>query len=160
MLKKAARSCDAMEVADIGRRCQAYRTFLETLSPANLAMLPRLVSPTVRFRDPIHDVRGVENVKRIYASLFDLVDDPRFTVTHCACADDICFLRWHFTCRPRLFGKGHPWILDAVTALHFDAQGRVVEHVDYWDAGQYMYERFRVIGPIFRFFRKRRMRAS
>ncbi len=141
-------------------RCRAFKEFLETLSPSSLSALSRLVAPNIRFRDPIHDVRGIENVKRVYAGLFDIVDAPRFIVTHCACAEDVCFLRWHFTCRPRLLGKGHPWIVDAVTTLHFDAQGRVVEQFDYWDAGQYMYERFRVIGPVFRFFRKRRMRAG
>lgn len=139
--------------------CQAYRTFLETLTLASIPTLGRLAAPNMRFRDPIHDVRGVENVKRIYAGLFNVVDDPHFSVTHCACTEDLCFLRWHFTCRPRILGRGHPWIVDAVSAVQFDSQGRITDQVDYWDAGQYMYERFRIIGPVFRFFRKRRMRA-
>lgn len=142
------------------QRCQAFKTFLETLTPASVASIGRLAAPNMRFRDPIHDVRGVDNVKRIYAGLFEAVDDPRFVVTHYACTEDLCFLRWHFTCRPRTFGKGHPWIVDAVSAIRFDAQGKITDQVDYWDAGQYMYERFRVIGPVFRFFRKRRMRAG
>ena len=125
-----------------------------------MAKLGKLSSPDIRFRDPIHDVKGIENVKRVYLRLFDMVDSPRFTVTHAACAEDMCFLRWHFTCRPRLFGHGHPWIVEAVTSLRFDSLGRVLEQADYWDAGQHLYERMRMLGPIFRFFRKRRMRVA
>ena len=144
---------------DLLPRCLAYKAFLETLTLANVDGLTELVRPAVRFRDPIHDVRGVDQIIRVYARLFDAVDDPRFIVSRYACAEDVGFLRWHFTCRPRILGKGHPWIVDAVTVLTFDEQGKVVDQVDYWDAGQNMYERYRVIGPVFRFFRKRRMRA-
>jgi hypothetical protein len=137
----------------------AYKTFLETLTPSGVGGVARLVAPDVRFRDPIHDLRGVDNLRRVYAGLFEVVDDPQFVVTDCATTGTVSFLRWHFTCRPRLFGKGHPWLLDAVTVVQADAHGRIADLVDYWDAGQYMYERFRVIGPVFRYFRKRRNRV-
>ena len=138
-------------------KCGEFRSFLETLSRSSVAKLGKLMAADIRFRDPIHDVKGIEKVQRVYLRLFEMVDNPRFTVTHSACTDDLCFLRWHFTCRPRLFGHGHPWIVEAVTALRFDQAGRVREQADYWDAGQYLYERMRMLGPIFRFFRKRRM---
>lgn len=140
--------------------CQDFRLFLENLSRSSVGMLGKLLSPEVRFRDPMHDVKGIDEVKRVYLRLFDMVDSPRFRVTHSACAEDLCFLRWHFTCRPRLFGRGHPWIVEAVTALRFDPAGRVVEQADYWDAGQYLYERLHMIGPLVRFFRKRRTRPT
>lgn len=139
--------------------CQAFKAYLENLSPDTVGGILSLAAPDIRFRDPIHDITGVNRLKRIYESLFETVLDPRYTVTHLACDQDLCFLRWRFACQPRLFGAGHPWTLEAVTTLRYDRAGLIREQVDHWDAGQSIYERVRGVGPVLRYFRKRRMRA-
>lgn len=134
---------------------QAYRGFIETLSPATLRQLDELAAPGLHFRDPFNDTRGVEAAKQVMARIFREVDDPRYVVTHVACDGDTCFLRWKFTCRPRRSGRGHPWIVDGVTEVRFNDQGKVMEHVDYWDSGHYVYERIPLFGYAVRFIRKR-----
>lgn len=137
------------------QRCAAYRRFLETLSPAALDRLDEVAAPNIHFRDPFNDARGLPRVRQVFAALFRDVDEPRFRIVHSACSGKVCFLRWHFTCRPRTLARGHPWLIDGVTELHFDDGGRVVEHLDYWDSGHYVYERVPLFGLLIRFIRKR-----
>ncbi|MBY0431578.1 MAG: nuclear transport factor 2 family protein [Rhodospirillales bacterium] len=137
------------------RACRSYRSFLEGLSPAGIHILDDIAVPHVKLRDPFNDAYGVEEVKKVFLALFEDVDAPRFTVTHSACSGNVCFFRWHFTCRPRLHGKGHPWLADGVTEIHFTEDGRIIELVDYWDAGRYVYERIPVLRLFIRWLRKR-----
>lgn len=140
---------------DLDEARRRYRGFLESFSPDTLDELDRLARPDIHFRDPLNDTHDVALMKRVFARRFRDVDDPRFIVTHQAADADTCFYRWHFTCRPRLNGKGHPWIIDGVSEVRFDADGLALEHIDYWDAGHYVYERIPLFGYLIRWLRKR-----
>lgn len=133
----------------------AWREFLETLQPHNIGRLDRLAAPDIHYHDPFVDARGLANVKRVYAKMFDHIEDPRFTITHCADDGDTSFLRWHFTCRPKSIRLGLPWICDGVSEVHFDADGRVTEYVEHWDAGEQVYEKLPVLRTIIRVVKKR-----
>jgi steroid delta-isomerase len=135
--------------------CHRYRGFLEGFSLSGLDCLDDLARPDIHFRDPLNDTHDVGGMKRVFARRFDEVDDPRFIITHQAADGDTCFFRWHFTCRPRRSGRGHPWIIDGVSEVRFAADGRAVEHIDYWDAGHYVYERIPLFGYLIRYLRKR-----
>ncbi len=134
---------------------RAYRSYLETLSPATVRKLDQLAAPGMHYRDPFNDTHGIEPTKQVMIRIFREVDDPRYVVTHAALDGDTCFYRWKFTCRPRVSGRGHPWIIDGITEVRFNDQGKVIEHVDYWDAGHYVYERLPLFGYLIRFLRKR-----
>lgn len=140
---------------DVETASSRYRRFIENLSPDTVQQLDELAAPAIHFRDPLNDTHGVDSTKRVLVRIFREVDDPRYIVTHAAIDGDTCFYRWRFTCRPRMSGRGQPWIVDGITEVRFDDQGRVVEHVDYWDAGHYLYERIPLFGYLIRFLRKR-----
>lgn len=136
-------------------RCQPWRTFLETLHPDGMGRLDQLAAPDIHYHDPFIDARGLPNVRRVFARVFEDIEDPRYTFTHTACDGDTCFLRWHFTCRPMSIRRGLPWICDGITELHFDPQGRVLAHWEHWDAGEQVYEKLPVLRTIIRLVKKR-----
>lgn len=136
-------------------RCHAWRDFLETLQIDSISRLDQLAAPDIHYHDPFVDVRGLANVKRVFVKMFDDLDAPRFTFTHCACDGDTCFLRWHFTCRPKTIRMGLPWICDGVTEIRFDTEGRVLAHIEHWDAGEQVYEKLPVLRAIIRLVKKR-----
>ena len=140
---------------DLAAAFLRYRGFLESFSREGLDQLDNLARPDVHFRDPLNDTHDVLGMKRVFAQRFHDVDDPRFIITHQAADGDTCFFRWHYTCRPRLSGRGHPWIIDGVSEVRLGPDGRAVEHVDYWDAGHYVYERIPLFGYLIRYLRKR-----
>ncbi|MGE5547855.1 MAG: nuclear transport factor 2 family protein [Solirubrobacterales bacterium] len=137
------------------RPWRAYRRFLEGLSPAAVDRLDSLAAPDIHYHDPFVDARGLAQVKRVFRMMFEDIEAPRFTFTHSACDGDTCFLRWHFTCRPKSIERGHPWVCDGITEIRFDANGRVIEHVEHWDAGEQVYEKLPVLRAVIRLVKRR-----
>ena len=62
-------------------------------------------------------------------------------------------MTWRFDCVIR----GRLWQIEGSTHLVFGADGRVVEHRDYWDAAEQLYEKLPLIGGVLRLL-KRSMR--
>lgn len=123
----------------------------ETLKPATVDSLATLYADDARFRDPFNDVRGRAAVARIFSHMYSQVDAPRFEVTSSQCVADTAWLEWvmHFEMR------GRPQAIVGATRLLFDAQGRVTDHRDYWDAAQELYEKLPLIGSVLRALRRR-----
>ena len=121
-----------------------YRQYLETLSPETLIKLPEYVSSDIRFRDPLNDVRGVDAMSRVFKHMFEHARDIRFEVRNLASDGTVCLISWHFDAY--LFDK--PWQFDGTSVIRFAEDGRVFEHIDYWDVGRDFYERIPLIGRL------------
>ena len=139
-------------------RMDAYVAFFETLSPETLPHLVDLAAPDVRFRDPLNDVVGVAAMTAILEAMFHELDEPRFRVSHRAYAGQTLLLRWRFDARTRRGRFG----FEGMSTIVFGADGRVAEHLDYWDAGAAIYERVPLIGRMVRLIRRRlgRLRST
>ena len=129
----------------------AYAAFFESLTPARLGELEALCAPSVRFRDPFNEVHGVAAFRAVLATMFADLEAPRFAVGDRACSGRVCYLRWSFTARTR----GRPLSIEGMSEVHFDASGRVLAHVDHWDAASQLYERLPLLGPVLRLVRRR-----
>ena len=130
---------------------ERYRQYLETLTPETLTALSGYVTEDVRFRDPFNDVHGVDAMTAVLRHMFDNVDGIRFRVTRISHEDDGCLMTWHFEGNLR----GKPWVFDGSSAIRFAADGRVCEHIDYWDATSAFYERLPIIGWLLSRLRRR-----
>ncbi|MEQ8228160.1 MAG: nuclear transport factor 2 family protein [Rhodospirillales bacterium] len=128
-----------------------YRQYLESLTPEALGRLGDYVSSDVRFKDPFNDVHGVDAMARVFRHMFETVKDIRFHVTHAASTGNICLMAWRFEGRI----GGRPWAFDGTSVVTFAADGRVSEHIDYWDAARDFYERLPVIGWLLARIRRR-----
>jgi hypothetical protein len=130
---------------------KSYAAFLESLTPETLANLKSRVTENVRFKDPFNDVRGADAMIRVFKHMFANVSDIHFRVADAMMQNDLCLMRWRL--EGRLGGK--PWILDGASAVRFAPDGRVSEHIDYWDAAGDFYERIPVIGWLLALIRRR-----
>jgi limonene-1,2-epoxide hydrolase len=128
-----------------------YRRYLESLTPETLKAISDYVTEDVRFKDPFNDVRGADAMMRVFQHMFDNVRGVRFKVRHALTDDDTCLMEWRF--EGTLIGA--PWTFDGASVIRFASDGRVREHVDYWDAAQTFYERLPVIGWLLARLRKR-----
>ncbi len=125
-----------------------YVDWLTRLSPDTLNELHGLAAPQMTFRDPFVEVQGPDAVIDLFARMFRGLRGVRFDVTDRALGADNAFLEWTFTCRPRPFG---PKIrIEGVSRIGLDAEGRVVRHIDDWDANQQLFSRVPVLGPAWR----------
>jgi len=113
--------------------CQEYARFYETLSPESLDRLSALTLENIHFKDPFNDVIGQAAMRAIFERMFKEVEAPAFSVNHIICEKNICYLRWRFTGTLKLFGK-HALAIEGVSEIVLDEDGRVIEHIDHWDA--------------------------
>ena len=135
---------------DLEQAARAYGSYFETLRSDNVERLHDLAAPNIRFVDPFNDVRGVDQVVCILRRMFEDATEVSLRMLDRACQGDRCFLRWEFFCRPRRLAKGRAWRIEGVSMVRFDAEERVVEHIDYWDAAEQFYGRLPVIGTLLR----------
>lgn len=134
----------------------AYARAFEDLRPETLDGVLACVAEDVRFKDPFNDVRGRAALEKVLLHMFRTTEAPSFTVTHRARDDDIGFLRWRFTARVPVLGH---WQVTGMSEVRLDARGRVVEHIDHWDAAEGFYERLAGLGWLLRRI-KARLRAK
>lgn len=129
----------------------AYIAFLERVTPDTVDALYDHVHPDVRFKDPFNDVRGAAAMHAVLADMFAHVDDLVFKVHETATTGRTTFIAW--TLSGTLSNR--PWSVDGTSRLVVDDNGKLLEHIDYWDAASGLYERIPVIGWLLRRLRRR-----
>ena len=125
-------------------------SFFETLTPQHLERFPEFYAADAWFKDPFNEVRGVDAIRHIFKHMFRQVENPRFVVTDRLAETDRAMLVWEF----RFSRQGAPQIIRGTSHLHFDAEGRVIRHRDYWDAAEELYMTLPVIGWLMRRLRR------
>ena len=116
-------------------------------SAARLDALLALYASDARFRDPFNNVRGHAALRNIFEHMATQVREPRFCITESACEGDAAWLRWDFS-----FAGDR---IDGASRLVFGADGRVLEHLDFWDPARQLYERVPLLGALMRLLRRR-----
>ncbi|WP_455553642.1 nuclear transport factor 2 family protein [Comamonas kerstersii] len=126
----------------------------EHLTPQSLDSLKACYAPQARFKDPFNDVQGIERIAQVFEHMFSTVDAPRFQVTEQLLQGQQAFLAWEFHFRMRRWRKAQPQCIRGGTFLRLDARGKVLEHRDYWDSAEELYEKLPVLGALMRWLRK------
>lgn len=126
----------------------------ESLQREDVGRLHELYAAEARFKDPFNDVRGVPAIARIFAHMFEALDEPRFVIADVIVQGNQCFLTWDFVFRMKRFDRGLQKIHGG-SHLHFDADGRIDLHRDYWDAAEELYEKLPVVGGLMRWLKRR-----
>jgi len=131
-----------------------YCALFAALRAEDLVRLPDFFTADVRFKDPFNDVRGIAAVQAVFAHMFAVTERPRFEILEQAMSGASGFVRWRFRFAPR----GRPQAereIEGVSRVLFAPDGRVVEHVDYWDPVGGLYDSLPVLGPVLRLLRRR-----
>lgn len=151
-LSETVDACDA--APDMALALARLVAFYETLSPESLAQLGAVYAPEASFKDPFNEVQGHTAILAIFEHMFEQLDAPRFVVTASMGQGTQAFLAWEFRFWLRRYRKDEQCIRGA-TQVHFNAQGRVVSHRDYWDAAEELYEKLPLLGSLMRWLKRR-----
>ena len=99
-------------------------------------------------------MQGVPAIRAIFAHMFESLEQPRFVVTQHVAQGQQAFLQWEFHFRMKRWRAQVPQCIHGGTLVHFDAQGRVTLHRDYWDTAEELYEKLPVLGRLMRWLRQ------
>lgn len=133
-----------------------YARFMGSLSRDTLPALHDHVAPGIRFRDPFNDVTGAERMEAIFDHMYETIGSVRFEMLHHAMVGETGLLHWrmHATLRQK------PWSFEGMSHVQFNEDGKVVSHIDHWDAAREFYEHFPVIGWTLSAIRRRLAQAA
>jgi len=134
-----------------GAAVERYVAVMEGLRADNLETLDTVLSPEARFVDPFNEVRGIAAIRSVFAHGFRQCPGMRFAVAARAVDGHRALLRWRMTCEERVDGV----VIEGMSELTLSADGRVAEHVDYWDPASQLYERVPLLGWVMRRIRRR-----
>jgi steroid delta-isomerase len=129
-------------------------TFFERIAPTDVARIGEIYAVEAYFRDPFNEVRGVEAIARVYARMFEQLDDCRFVIAESLAEGRSALLVWDFTFRIRRWRPHMVQTIHGATHLKFALDGKVAYHRDYWDAAEELYAKLPLIGPVLRRLRK------
>lgn len=130
-------------------RVQELIEFYQSLSRDRLGELRRFYAEDVHFKDPFHDARGLAQIERILARMFERISEPSFRVCEWSIAPGSCFLLWEFRFASRWLRGGPRQSLRGVSHVRFGTDGRATHHHDYWDATE-LYAGLPLIGTAVR----------
>lgn len=118
--------------------------YFERLAANNLDDLDTYYAAGAWFKDPFHEVTGVDAIRAILRHTFDKLPGARFRVTRrFPGADQHAVILWEMDFTMPVTRQ--PTTIRGATHLTFDADGKVTHHRDYWDAAEELYARLPVL---------------
>lgn len=132
-------------------------TFLhmyQNLSADNLQTLKGVYSNDVRFKDPAHEINGIDNLTVYFSSLYKNIESIHFSFSEPMIVDSRGYVSWEMTFSHRRLAGGTPITVEGVTYLEFDEQGRIHYHRDYFDLGEMLYEQVPLLGRLVKSIKK------
>ena len=145
-------------MADCRPALDAYIQLLEGLRHDNLEGLRAICHPEIQFRNPFNEKIGFAHFITALDKMFSDIQDMRFSCRNRAAMGNVGFFSWVMLYRTHK--EGSDIRFEGTTELHFDTQGRVLMHIDYWDCAAQFYETLPVIGFILRHIRRRMQRQN
>ena len=131
------------------------KAYWEALTPASLAVLDTVYSPQAYFRDPFNEVRGIEELRRVFEAMYETLEAPRFRITATIQEDSRAVLIWDFDFRVKKWQPQVTRTIHGLSVVHFGADVRVTYHRDYWDAAGELYAKLPLVGPLMRYLARR-----
>ncbi len=129
--------------------------FFEHIAPEDVARIGEIYAADAYFRDPFNEVRGVAAIARVYAHMFEQLDECRFVITDTVVEVDSALLVWVFTFRIRRWRRARHRLFTVLRTSNSLLDGKVGYHRDYWDAAEELYAKLPFIGPVLRFLRRK-----
>lgn len=118
--------------------------YFERLSADNLDELDNYYAADAWFKDPFHEVTGVDAIRAILRHTFDKLPGARFRVIRRFTGEDLhAVILWEMDFTMPVTRQ--PTTICGATHLTFAADGKVTLHRDYWDAAEELYARIPVL---------------
>lgn len=146
-----------MDDADRNRAAVARaKAFFEAMAgPADVKRLGEIYADDATFTDPFNDVAGIAAIQRVYARMYEQIDDARFTIVETIADARGAMLLWDLRYRAKGGRSAQTRRIHGASHLKFAGDGRIAYHRDYWDAAGELYATLPVVGALMRWLKRR-----
>lgn len=133
---------------------ERYTHFFENLDAhRSLLAFGRIYAEDVYFKDPFNETKGLNAVYEIFQDMYAKLDDPRFEILEAIGDASVCYVKWRFLFRFKNESEENSF--EGVSRLEIDDAGKVISHIDYWDAAEHIYEKMPLLGSVLRFVKRK-----
>ncbi len=137
---------------------QDYAGFFEQLTPeTSFEEYCTVFDENVFFKDPFHEVTGVDKVYSVFQRMYHQLHEPKFKVYEIVTDTKTAYMRWHFTFA--MSEKADRETFEGISRVTFSNEGKALSHIDYWDASEHVYGKIPLLGALIRWV-KRRIRGD
>jgi limonene-1,2-epoxide hydrolase len=129
-----------------------FKNYFSQMDFENDSVLGEIYAENVVFTDPIHKIKGIDNLRHYFGKLNENLIEGSFLFTEESIIDNKAYLSWTMNLklkRPKNHVKA-----SGISVLTLK-EGKIIEQRDYFDAGELFYEYIPVLGSIIRFIKKK-----
>lgn len=135
---------------------EKIKYFFNQLSATNLSVADGFYHQNINFIDPLVNLRGLDAVKGYYQHVYQPVQMIHFDFADFINEDEKVSFSWTMQLQVPKLNGGKPFKVEGMSQLVFDRESAlVVYHRDYYDLGEFIYERLSVLSWIIRQIKKR-----
>jgi limonene-1,2-epoxide hydrolase len=130
---------------------EKFKNYFSPIDFNKLSILDEIYSDNIIFKDPIHEIQGIENLKTYFQKLNDNLIEGSFNFTDESVIGNKAYLSWEMNLklkRPKKYVKA-----SGISVLIIEE--KIISQRDYFDAGELFYENIPILGGIIRSIKKK-----
>lgn len=112
-------------------------------------------APDAYLNDTLVTKHGADEIQAYFLDTSAAMQDYKVTIDDVSRSGPDHYVRWTMIVSAKALDKGHPVHSVGISQVRFDAEGKVVLHQDFWDAGENFFGKLPVAGGVISIIRKR-----
>lgn len=133
-------------VSSMSHSFEKFISFYSDFSPESLLRLPEIYAQNVVFKDPIHEVNGVEALNSYFTTSMKNLDYCQFEFVDHYAGNKSGYGEWIMHYQHPKINAGERLSLKGVTVVNME--DKIVFHRDYYDMGELLYEHVPLLGTV------------
>jgi len=136
-------------------RAERIEHIFNGLNKDTMGLLDDFYHEAVIFEDPLGRIVGLEGIRAYYENLYQGAEEVSFEFTAEVVQDNTHVVVWTMHLKARRLNRGRPFTVDGNSIIRFGEGDKVVYHRDYFDMGDFVYERVPVVRCLVKQVKKR-----
>ncbi|WP_157716260.1 nuclear transport factor 2 family protein [Roseivirga echinicomitans] len=128
-----------------------FKDYFAQMEFDNDTILEAIYSKNVVFKDPIHEINGIEKLSEYFKKLNDNLTEGSFQFIDESTIDNKAYLSWEMHLKLKRPNKS----VKASGISVLTIEEKIISQRDYFDAGELFYENIPVLGGVIRFLKKK-----
>ncbi|MBA6233870.1 MULTISPECIES: nuclear transport factor 2 family protein [unclassified Colwellia] len=126
----------------------------QTLSTDNLELLETIYHNEVTFIDPIHELKGFDNLFQYFQDLYENLVSCDFVISNVIAQEDQAAIYWTMSYQHPKLNKGN--VINVTGSSYIKGhEDKVIYHRDYLDLGSMLYEQLPVLGKLIKLIKNK-----
>jgi hypothetical protein len=123
---------------------EKFKQIFSSFNAHTLAQLPYIYAKNVVFKDPIHNVVGLEALQRYFAGFCAENMSCTFAFTNEITSEEQAFFQWNMRYSHPKLDNGKTLHLQGATLIRFHSH--IFYHEDFYDMGAMIYQHIPLVG--------------